>query len=419
MKILRLAAALLLASSASMLLAQTPAPAKDQAPPASTGPLVVDVHPSPYRSTISGINAGDVRISSTNIGDQRFDMHDATLLHMITLAYNREGDAVIGGPSWIDFNRFDVAVKISSLKLPSYSAAPANSQNPQNPNNPYDQIRPVLQRVLAERFHLKFHMEARPLPGYVMTVAKDGAKLAEAKDPTADPNCHGEQDKATPGEYSVTCTSETMAQFLSMYGGVFPHPVIDRTGLKKSYDFTFKHAFGQIQDDYIRVWTDAFKQQLGLVFTPGNVSQPAMVVDTVDQTPTPNPPEIAKLIPPQPDLEFEVAIIKPAAADEPKWRIEPLGSQISFGNYSVQELLTTAWQLPTGAMLANRPAWLTQVRYTILVKLPPDIDALAFSQNQDLIDRMLQKLLVDRFQIKYHWGEQTQDRKSTRLNSSH
>ena len=114
------------------------------------------------------------------------------------------------------------------------------------------------------------------------------------------------------------------------------------------------------------------------------------------------------MIPPQPDLEFEVATIKPAAADEPKWRIQPLGSQISFGNYSLQELLTTAWQLPTGAMLANRPAWLNNVRYTILVKLPPDIDALAFSQNQDLIDRMLQKLLVDRFQIKYHWGEQTQ-----------
>jgi uncharacterized protein (TIGR03435 family) len=56
-------------------------------------------------------------------------------------------------------------------------------------------------------------------------------------------------------------------QFLSMYSGVFPHPVIDRTGLKKSYDFTLKLAYGQLrtQDDYIRVWTDAFKQQLGLV----------------------------------------------------------------------------------------------------------------------------------------------------------
>jgi uncharacterized protein (TIGR03435 family) len=31
------------------------------------------------------------------------------------------------------------------------------------------------------------------------------------------------------------------------------------------------------------------------------------------------------------------------------------------------------------------------------------------SRIQDLFDRMLQKLLVDRFQIKYHWGEQTQD----------
>jgi uncharacterized protein (TIGR03435 family) len=60
-------------------------------------------------------------------------------------------------------------------------------------------------------------------------------------------------------------------------------------------------------------------------------------------------------------------------------------------------------------MLGNRPAWLTDVRYTILVKLPPDIDARAVYQDGDLIDRMLQKLLVDRFQIKYHWGEQTQD----------
>jgi uncharacterized protein (TIGR03435 family) len=409
MKILRFAVALLLASSASMLLAQTPAPAKDPAPPASTGPLIVDVHPSPYLSTNFYAYRSKYYYNSINIGDQRFDMRDATILEMLSLAYKREDDAILGGPAWIDFNRFDVAAMVPSLKPVTLSRGPVDPANP--PANPYDQIRPVLKRVLAERFHLTYHMEDRPLPGYVATVGKDGAKLTEAKVPDAPNNCQSAQDKATPGQYSVTCTSETIVQFLSMYGGVFPHPVIDRTGLKKSYDFTLKLAYGQLrtQDDYIRVWTDAFKQQLGLVFTPGDVSQPVIVVDTVDQIPTPNPLDIAKVIPPQPDLEFEVATIKLAAADEPKWRIQPLGSQISFGNYSLQELLTTAWQLPTGAMLANRPAWLNNVRYTILVKLPPDIDALAFSQNQDLIDRMLQKLLVDRFQIKYHWGEQTQD----------
>jgi uncharacterized protein (TIGR03435 family) len=412
MKILRFAVALLLASSASMLLAQMPVPAKDQAPPGAAEPLIVDVHPSPYLSTNFYAYRSKFYYNSINIGDRRFDMRDATILEMLSLAYNGEDaynrgedDAILGGPAWIDFNRFDVAAMVPSLKPVTMSRGPVDPANP--PAKPYDQIRPVLKRVLAERFHLTYHMEDRPLPGYVVTVAKDGAKLAEAKIPDAVNNCQGVQDKSNPRQYSVSCTSVTIAQFLSMYGGLFPHPVIDRTGLKKSYDFTFKLAFGQ-QDDYIRVWTDAFKQQLGLVFTPGDVSQPAMVVDTVDQVPTPNPPDIAKLLPPQPDLEFEVATIKPAAADERKWQIQFLGSQISFGNYSLQELLTTAWQLPTGAMLANRPEWLNQVRYTILVKLPPDIDALAFSQNQDLIDRMLQKLLVDRFQIKYHWGEQTQ-----------
>jgi uncharacterized protein (TIGR03435 family) len=402
MKILHLAAVLLLSCSASMLFAQTPVPAKDQAPPGSTEPLIVDVHSSPYRSSI---------FYRANIGNQRFDMRDATILEMITLAYKREGDAVIGGPSWIDFDRFDVAAKISSLKLPSFSTNPANSQTPQNPQDSYDQIRPVLQRVLAERFHLTYHTEDRPLPGYVMTVAKDGAKLAEAKDPTAANNCQYAQDKSTPGQGVLTCTSETIAQFLPMFGGVFPHPVIDRTDLTKSYDFTLKLAFGQVQtrDEYIRVFTDVLKQQLGFVVSPGDVSQPAIVIDKVDHTPTPNPPEIAKLIPAQPDLEFEVATIKPAADNEPRDQIRPAGSQITFSGFNMQGLLVQAWQLPTGAMLGNALPTLPQQRYTILVKLPPDIDARAVYQDQDLIDNMLQKLLIDRFQIKYHWGEQTQD----------
>ena len=186
---------------------------------------------------------------------------------------------------------------------------------------------------------------------------------------------------------------------------------IDHTGLKKSYDFTLKFASGQAQtqDDYIRALTDAFKQQLGLVIAPGGVSQTVMVVDSVDRTPTPNLPDIAKLIPAQPDLEFEVAVIKPAAENEPKQQFRPTASQITFGNYSPQELLTTAWDLPTAAMLGNAPPWLNQVRYTILVKLPPDVDGRSYTQDRDLFHRMLQRLLVDRFQIKYHWGEQTQD----------
>jgi uncharacterized protein (TIGR03435 family) len=398
MKILRVAAATLLASSTFILFAQTPAPARDPAPPASTEPLVVDVHPSPYRAVIW---------YRTNIGNQRFDMRDASILDLISLAYDRENDAILGGPNWIDFDRFDVVAKISSLKAQPPNSNPAA---PQTSDNPYDKIRPVLKQVLTERFHLTYHTEDRPLPGYIVTVAKEGAKLAAAKDPTAAADCPVAEDKATPGLYVITCTSQTMEQFLKLFG-ILPHPAIDHTGLTKAYDFTLKLAFGQLKtdDDYVRVYTEALKQQLGLVVAPGDVSQPAIVVDKVDKTPTANTPDVEKLIPPPRDLEFEVATIKPAADGEPQQQIRPLGSQISFSSWTLQALMVEAWQLPTGAVIANRPNWLNVTRYTIMVKLPPDIDARNVFQDHDLIDRMLQKLLVERFQIKHHLGEQTGD----------
>ena len=405
MKIPRLAA-VLLASSASILLAQPPAPAKAPPPPGLDEPLIVDAHTSPYRATV---------YYKTNIGNQRFDMRDATLLDIISVAYGRQDETILGGPTWIDFDPFDVVAKVPSLKPSTLTADPASSQNPQtaqNLANPYDQIRPVLKRVLAERFHLAYHIEDRPLPGFAMTLAKDGSKMTEAKDPTAASNCQSAQDKATPNQVALNCTSETMEQFLASFGGIFPHAVIDRTGLKKSYDFSIKIVYPaniETREDLTRFYADVFKQQLGLVITPGDVPQPVFVVDKVDRIPTPNSPDIAKLIPALPDLEFEVATIRPAADTEPRGQTRPLGSQITFSSYSVQELLVQAWQLPTGAMLGNAPAWLDHVRYTILVKLPPDIDARAVYQNQDQVANMLQKLLIERFQIKSHWGEQTQD----------
>jgi uncharacterized protein (TIGR03435 family) len=404
MKILRIAAALILAPSASILLAQTPAPAKGQAAPGSTQPLIVDVHASPYRASIN---------VTVNLSHQRFDMRNATIVNMIDFVHGRpdddgrEDNAIVGGPTWIDLDRFDIAALIPSLKpaepgdgQPSYGIAR---------ENPEDSIRPVVARILAERFHLNYHTEDRPLPGYTLTVGKDGAKLTDAKDPDAGNNCRAMQDKANGGQVLITCTSETIAQFLGTIGPNFRHPIIDRTGLKKQYDFTLRFSSEQLQtrEDTIHAYIDVIGKQLGLVIAPGDVPQPAVVVDAVDHTPTPNPPDIAKLIPTIPDLEFEVAAIKPAADQEPQRGIRLGGSQISLTSFSMQELLTRAWEFPTGAMLGNRPDWLVQTRYTILMKLPPGVDTRALSQDSVLFDEMLRKLLTDRFQMKYHWGEQT------------
>jgi uncharacterized protein (TIGR03435 family) len=399
MKIFRFAVVVLLGSAASVLLAQAPASTKDQAGP--NEPLIVDVHASLYRSTI---------YSRTNLGMQRLDMRDATILDLITSAYRLEDKAVVGGPPWIDFDRFDVAARIDSLKPPSQNTGPTDPGT--SSANSYDQVvRPFLKQVLKDRFHLVYHAEDRPQPGYVVTVAKGGAKLTEAQDPTAPAHCQGAQDKANPGQYTLTCTSQTVAQFLSLYGREFlPHPAIDRTGLTKLYDFTFKFdgSQGRTQDDFVRLFVDVFNKQLGLVATPGDVPQPAMIIDKVDRTPTPNLPDIAKLIPALPELEFEVASIRLSAPNEPQWQVRPTGTQITFTGFTARDLVVKAWQLATAAMIANAPPGINDVKYTVLVKLPPEIDGRAIYQNQDQMNSMLQNLVIDRFHLKYHWGDQTQ-----------
>jgi uncharacterized protein (TIGR03435 family) len=397
MKIIRRALGSSLVFCCSLLPAQAPSTQKDAAPAADAGPLIVDVKPAPYRGQI---------YDNVNLGHGRFDMKNASILDLVTWAFDKYDYAVLGGPTWIDLDRFDVAAKVDTPPPPKPNPDPAAT--PAAPYNPYDVTRPVLQRTLVERFHLKYHAEQRPMPGYILSVAKEGLKMAPAKAPDAPFACHGEQDKSTPPINTVTCTSYTMQQFVKNYGGIYPHLLVDRTGLSGSYDFSMRMSFGAIRtrDDFIRMYTDVFKQ-LGLIVTQGDVPQDALVIDSVDR-PTPTPPDIARLLPPLPDLEFEVATIKPSAPEE-RQMMMPRGSQITFGAYTLQALLVEAFQLKTGAMLGNAPPWINTVKYTILVKLPPEVDARAAWQDQDQVDNMLQKLLIDRFQIKYHWGTQTQD----------
>jgi uncharacterized protein (TIGR03435 family) len=406
MTILRIAVALLLASSASTLLAQRPVLVINPVQPAPSEPLVADVHASPYRPSIN---------YTVNAGYRRIDIRNATLVNLIDYAHGIEDDdgredaSIVGGPSWLDFDRFDVAALVPSLQ----PAIPDTGQPNYGMYAPGTDgtVRPVVERILEMRFHMKYHNEDRPLPGYVVTVAKDGPKLTEAKDPTAPGGCRAVREKDNPGRVTTTCTSETIGQFLTLIGGTFRHPLLDRTGLTKPYDFTLRFSSEQLstRQDSINSYIEELNKQLGIVMTLGDVPQPAIVVDHVDRTPTANPPETAKLMPPAPEFEPEVASIRVADATEPQAQMRPSGSQITLSNFSLEQLVVEAWQLPTGAMLGNAPPWLDRVRYTILAKLPPGVDGRTLVQHQDPLDSMLRKLLTDRFEIQSHWGEQTAD----------
>src|ERR1017187_1613263 len=100
MKIIRRVFVLLLAICSPTLLAQAPTAApttKDPTSAADTGPLIVDVKPAPYRGQI---------YDNVNLGHGRFDMKNASVLDLVTWAFEKYDYAVLGGPTWIDLDRF-------------------------------------------------------------------------------------------------------------------------------------------------------------------------------------------------------------------------------------------------------------------------------------------------------------------------
>jgi uncharacterized protein (TIGR03435 family) len=128
------------------------------------------------------------------------------------------GELIVGGPSWIDSDRFDVVAK-----------AP--------PDASPDTVRSMLQSVLADRFHLVFHREARPLRAYALK-ASDHIKLQRSS-PGKDSGC-GPGD-GVPGLIHRVCHNMTMAALAAALPGLASYyvdlPVVDRTGLDGAYDF--------------------------------------------------------------------------------------------------------------------------------------------------------------------------------------
>src|SRR5215510_11490188 len=97
-------------------------------------------------------------------------------------------------------------------------------------------------------------------------------------------------------------------------GGYISNAVVDSTGLKGTWDFDFKftnRGLLPIAGSSGVPLSDAIDKQLGLKLEEQKLPTAVIVVDQVDEMPSPNPPDLAQKLPPLPPAEFEVADIKP------------------------------------------------------------------------------------------------------------
>ena len=165
----------------------------------------------------------------------RYEIRNATMVDLIRTAYGVDAANILGGPSWLEYDRFDVV-----------ALAPPNTRS--------DTQKSMLRSLLADRFKLVLRNDTRPVAGLVLAMGKGKHKLKEVADPTAAPGCQAQSVPApapsgVPGQFvlpmtAIACHNVTMETFAAdlkrLTNGYVTNAVLDQTGLKGSWDFDVK-----------------------------------------------------------------------------------------------------------------------------------------------------------------------------------
>ena len=319
------------------------------------------------------------------VGD-RYVIRQATMLDLIRAAYGIEEPHILGGPMWLESKRYEVLAK-----------APKGATNAD--------LQPMLRALLADRFKLVVRADTKAMPAYLLSVGKGEPKLKKAE-PSEQSGCGFRAQSpqpapavagSTPPDVTAFCKNATMEQFAQLLRYNLPYPVVDKTGLKGNWDLEFQLAMPP-RPDGLTV-ADALKGQLGLKLELGTAPLPVEVVESVEE-PSPNSPDLDRLMPPPANQEFEVAVISPVPPHT-RTNVQVNGDELRIGGGTMQFLIMYSYDVNEAA-LVDIPPWFLTKRWAITAKIP--VDPAAKNTNVDMEDvkAMLRSLLADRFNLKVH-----------------
>jgi uncharacterized protein (TIGR03435 family) len=194
-----------------------------------------------------------------------------TLQNLTFMAYGVKEDQLRGAPKWLESERYDIEAKPAAGSFWS----PGERAN----QEAWSRIRALLE----DRCQLKTHRESKIVPVYVLTVAKTGPKMTQAKGPDPDSSAKG---RILPWKMVVTGIE-----------GRLGRPVIDHTGLSGSWHVALRYtsddgqpaAFGVplATDSGAGQWgpslLTALQEQLGLKAESSKGPVETLVIDSVSR----------------------------------------------------------------------------------------------------------------------------------------
>lgn len=196
---------------------------------------------------------------------------NVSLQLLIQAAYDIKPDLIVGLSGPLASARFDVKAKV----VP---------QDGSSPKLTGDQVGVMLIPLLADRFHLKVHLEPQIKPAYDLVVAKGGPKIKLAQDEVHEgdwgSSLHGENTSKV-----LTIRNGRMSDLADALSDHAGRKVIDKTGLTGHADITLKWSDDvnaqQGSPDVISIFT-AVEEQLGLKLRPSKGAVDVLVIDAAE-----------------------------------------------------------------------------------------------------------------------------------------
>ncbi len=340
--------------------------------------LAADAHVSAYTQN-QGMRPPSQR-------GERYEVKNATMVDLISLAYGFNANTILGGPSWLEMDRFDVIAK-------------------QPPQTAAETQKLMLKTLLAERFQLTVREDTKPLTRYALTIGKK-AQLKEA-DGSGDTGCKPQSTAAAgPAEGTLRigiagpngspiqltlangmieykCRNMTMAAFaeglrsmLATNLGV--NPILDQTSLSGIWDFDLHYSLGLIMNggalgERLPI-SEAMEKQLGLKLEERQIPTPVLMVESVNQKPSANPSGTEEaLLSNAAPKEFEVATVKATSPDSrnSRFQMQP-GGKLTAEGVPLRFLITRAFNTNGNDQLAGIPSWADSARFDVIAKAPSD-----------------------------------------------
>jgi uncharacterized protein (TIGR03435 family) len=204
----------------------------------------------------------------------RIIIRNFTLKQLMEHAYGVESFQIIGGPSWIDRDRYSIEAK----PPPSSESSRLSPASPKSPPPP-EELR-MLQALLTARFQLKFHREMKDAAILALVVSGKGPKLSPPKNRDDRPLVRlGFDDDVNGARLPfIEGINATMPLLAQRVGQVLRRAVRDESGLAGNFDFKFNY-----EDDETHSSLFTAIQPLGLKLEGRKAPVEHLVVDRAER----------------------------------------------------------------------------------------------------------------------------------------